>query len=146
MHSWLKREESRIIHGSWLNENFTPILILVHDILSFDLCGLKLHVIFLKILATNHFDLVELLFVFLKCGLSLLNHIVDVLVNKTLDGFYLLGHEVSQLLLLCIDWVSSHDPHIFNCVRHFLHAFRIIFVKITKPFFEIFLCWSNVCK
>ena len=146
MHPGLKWKQSRIIHCSRFNEYLAPILILIHDILGLDLHSFKLHVILLEVFTTNHFNLIELLFVLLKCSFSLFDHIVNILINEALYSFDLLGHEISQLLLFGIDRVSGHNSDVFNSIGHLLHAFRVVFIQISKSLLEVFLYRGYVGK
>ena len=90
MQSCLQRIKSSIIHGTWLNQYFTPILILLHDLLALIKYTLKLLVIFLKIIGTDILEIGKLITIFLIHFSFLLDKVVDVVIYILLHPVHLI--------------------------------------------------------
>jgi len=130
MYSWFKRKETSIIQWSGLNQNFTPVLILIHDVTGLNLNGIKLNIILLEILAANKLDLIELPWVFLQSCLSLFYHVFSVLRNCLLQFIDLSCHQVLQLFFLSSYRVLSNRSNLINLLIEFLNLLRVKLIQI----------------
>lgn len=114
-------------------------MVLVHDILGFDLDRLKLDVVLFEVLAAHQLDLVELLLVLGEGRAALLYHILNILVDEALNLFDTLLHELGQLLFLGVDGVTCHYSYTFDGVAHFLELLAEHPVQVANALFVVFL-------
>ena len=83
----LKCVQPGIIHRGWFDQDFAPVLILTHDILTLIQNPLELLIILFKIRRADKFDILKLFLIVIHHLLLLLHDIVDGLVHQVRQFF-----------------------------------------------------------